>query len=200
LYVDPVFNQPEEGVDLRQFFKKLFSHSDSSSSKATGNSLDHSRRKILGGLLAGSGVVLARSAKSAEEVKHEAPELRFPGDPVENKVVYQFNKADDAYHKAVLHSVGAMLRKYGDNIHIVVVGIGPGIHILAKKPKRPVSNEVREQVASLLEYGVEFHACGNTMKALGWTTQDILESAKYVDVGAADLMELQKQGYAYISW
>lgn len=167
------------------------------------NSTNTSRRKLLGGLLAGSGALLAaRASRSqAAETTTDAPEeLRFPGDPVDNKVVYQFNKADESYHKAVLFSVGAMLRKYGDNIHIVVVGIGPGIHVLAKKPERPVSNEVRERIASLLQYGVEFHACGNTMKSLGWTAKDVLESAKIVEVGAADLMELQQQGYAYISW
>ena len=160
------------------------------------------RRKLLGGLLASSGLLLASKTQNSQAAESATAEedLRFPGDPVDNKVVYQFNKADEAYHNAVLFSVGAMLRKYGDNIHIVVVGIGPGIHILAKKPERPVSNEVRERVASLLQYGVEFHACGNTMKALGWTEKDVLESAKVVEVGAADLMELQQQGYAYISW
>jgi len=158
------------------------------------------RRKLMGGLLLGSGVAVAGKTKVASAAAAEETELRFPGDPVDNKVVYQFNKADEEYHKAVLFSVGAMLRKYGDNIHIVVVGIGPGIHVLAKKPGRPVSNIVRERVASLLEYGVEFHACGNTMKSLGWEKKDMLDSAKIVEVGAADLMELQQQGYAYISW
>ena len=157
------------------------------------------RRKLLGGLLLGSGVAAASSSKVAKAATEEQ-ELRFPGDPVDNKVVYQFNKADEDYQKAILFSVGAMLRKYGDNIHIVVVGIGPGIHILAKKPGRPVSNIIRERVASLLEYGVEFHACGNTMKSLGWKKEDMLESAKIVEVGAADLMELQQQGYAYLAW
>ncbi|WP_455206726.1 DsrE family protein [Kaarinaea lacus] len=169
----------------------------------TSDSISRSRRKLLGGLLASSGLFLAGKSKStqaAETASDANQELRFPGDPADNKVVYQFNQADETYHKAILFSVGAMLRKYGDNIHIVVVGIGPGIHVLAKKPKRPVSNEVRERIASLLQYGVEFHACGNTMKALGWTEKDILESAKIVEVGAADLMELQQQGYAYISW
>lgn len=127
-------------------------------------------------------------------------ELRFPGDPTEHKVVYQFNKADAAYQKAVLFSVGAMLRKYGDNISIVVVGIGPGLHILAKKPGRPVSEEIRQRVSSLSQYGVEFHACGNTMKALHWEEKDILPFAKIVEVGASDLIELQEQGYSYISW
>ncbi|MCI0508334.1 MAG: DsrE family protein [Gammaproteobacteria bacterium] len=167
------------------------------------DSTSRARRNLLGGLLASGGFFLAAKSsrtQAAEPDPGANEEPRFPGDPAENKVVYQFNKADEAYHNAVLFSVGAMLRKYGDNIHIVVVSIGPGIHVLAKKPERPVSNEVRERIASLLQYGVEFHACGNTMKSLGWTEQDILESAKIVEVGAADLMELQQQGYAYISW
>ncbi len=130
----------------------------------------------------------------AEEV------LRFPGDPPDHKVVYQFNTADEATQKAILFSVGAMVRKWGDNISIVVVGIGPGLHILAKNPGRPVSEETRQRVSSLAQYGVEFHACGNTMKALKWTEKDMLPFAKIVDVGASDLMELQEQGYAYISW
>lgn len=127
-------------------------------------------------------------------------ELRFPGDPPDHKLVYQFNKADEAYQKSILFSVGAMLRKYGDNIRIVVVAIGPGLHILAKQPKRPVSQEIRERVSSLSQYGVEFHACGNTMKSLHWTDKDMLPFAKVVEVGAADLMELQEDGYAYLSW
>jgi len=187
-------------INLKSLFKKLFYRAAKTPKLESVTPANHSRRKILGGLLAGGGLALAHASRASDEQATEDAPVRFPGDPTKNKVVYQFNKGDDAYHKHVLFSVGAMLRKYGDNIHIVVVGIGPGIHILAKKPKRPVSNEVRERVASLLEYGVEFHACGNTMKSLGWTKNDILDSAIYVDVGAADLMELQQQGYAYISW
>ena len=127
-------------------------------------------------------------------------ELRFPGESPDHKVVYQFNKSDEAYQNAVLFSVGAMLRKYGDNISIVVVGIGPGLHIMAKNPGRPVSDEIKQRVSSLSQYGVEFHACGNTMKSLKWTKKDILDFATVVEVGASDLMELQEQGYQYISW
>jgi len=139
-------------------------------------------------------LVFAGSAQAEEE------ELRFPGDPPDHKVVYQFNKGDEATQKAILFSVGAMLRKWGDNIKIVVVGIGPGLHILAKEPKRPVSEEMRQRVSSLAQYGVEFHACGNTMKSLKWTAKDMLPFAMIVEVGASDLMELQEQGYSYISW
>lgn len=127
-------------------------------------------------------------------------ELKFPGEAPAHRVVYQLNKADPTYQEHILFSAGAMVRKYGDNIKIVVVAIGPGIHILAKKPKRPVSEEIKQRIRSLNEYGVEFHACGNTMKTQGWKDEDMLPLAKVVEVGASDLMELQEQGYSYISW
>ena len=169
------------------------------------SAINQSRRKLIQRVLAGSGLVLASAATLspktyAQDTENKEESARFPGDPADHKVVYQFNKSEEAYHKSVLFSVGAMLRKYGDNIQIVVVAIGPGIHILAKKPERPVSKETREKVSSLMQYGVEFHACGNTMKSLNWTEKEIIDSAKIVEVGAADLMELQEQGYSYISW
>ena len=168
-------------------------------------SISLGRRKLLGRLAAVGGVVAlagearAQAASPAQPAVSEQA-LRFPGDPPEHFVVYQFNRAEPEYHQHVIFSVGAMLRKYGDNIKIVVTVFGPGIHILLKKPRRPVTAEIREKIASLSHYGVGFHACGNTLTALGLTDKDILPIAKYVDVGAADLMELQQQGYAYISW
>jgi intracellular sulfur oxidation DsrE/DsrF family protein len=180
------------GHNVKKLFSKFFKLKQ----------VDRKRRALLGSLLASSGIAAMATSKntySATEQKKD-DELRFPGDPVDHKLVYQFNKSDESYHNAVMFSVGAMLRKYGDNIHIIVVGIGPGIHIMAKRPERPVSNLVRQKVASLLQYGVEFHACGNTMKSLNWDKSHILNSAKIVEVGAADIMELQEQGYSYISW
>ena len=155
------------------------------------------RRRLLGGMLAAVGVAVV-SRVSAEEAPEE--ELRFPGDPPDHHVVYQFNRADLGYQDHVIFSVGEMLRKYGDNVKIVVVAYAEGIHILGKKPGREVKEEIRQRVSSLAQYGVEFHACGNTMKSLNWTADDLLPFAQVVEVGAADLMELQEQGYAYISW
>ncbi len=121
------------------------------------------------------------------------------GEP-KHKVVYQFNKADPDYMEHVLFSVGALLRKYGDDIHLVVTAIGPGIHILGKRPQRPVPELIRQRVASLAAYGVSFHACGNTMKSVHWGKADLLDFAEIVEIGADDLMTLQEQGYSYISW
>jgi intracellular sulfur oxidation DsrE/DsrF family protein len=148
---------------------------------------------------AGLAVLMAATTQTVAAESADA-ELKFPGEAPGHRVVYQLNQADTEYQEHVLFSVGAMLRKYGDDIHIVVVAIGPGIHTLAKEPKRPVNEQIKSRIRSLSEYGVEFHACGNTMKSQNWTDADMLPFAKVVEVGASDLMELQEQGYAYISW
>lgn len=160
----------------------------------------NTRRRLLSGLLSfGAGLLSAR-AVAAESSTSGVEELRFPGDPTEHNVVFQFNKADQDYHNAVLFAVGELLRRYDDNITIVVTAFGPGIHILAKKPLRPVSHHIQQKVKSLADYGVKFHACGNTMDSLDWNRDDMVDFAEIVKVGAADIMELQEKGYSYLSW
>lgn len=161
---------------------------------------DGMRRRLLGGAIAGVGIAALGSRVSAQEASGGVDELHFPGDEPAHKVVYQFNKADLGYQDHVIFSVGEMLRKYGDNIKIVVVAFAEGIHILGKNPGREVKDEIRQRISSLAHYGVEFHACGNTMTSLNWTEKDLVDFAQMVQVGAADLMELQEQGYSYISW
>ncbi len=166
--------------------------------KVTG-SVSGARRKVLGGLAAASGLAALGPQQVALAGSGGANDLIFPGQRPHHLVVFQFNKADPSYQQHVMASVSAVLRRFGNDVRIVVTAFGPGIHILLKKPLRPVSKFIRNSVSSLNVYGVEFHACGNTLKALKLTKSAILPFAKYVDSGAVDLMELQKRGYAYIS-
>jgi len=121
-------------------------------------------------------------------------------DTTTHKLVYQLNKADPEYIDHVLFSAGAMLRKYGDDIHIVIATFGPGLHLLGKNPGRPIKDIHKQRVSSLASYGVEFHACGNTMIGLNWTDKDLIPQATVVPIGIDDIMLLQQKGYAYISW
>ena len=164
------------------------------------DAIDKNRRDLMGKLLVGGSAIALSGKALANAESDSADDLRFPGEEAKHNVVYQFNKADEDYHKHVLFSVGAMLRKYGDDIHIVVTCFGPGLHILGKKPGRPVSEDTKQRVSSLSQYGVEFHACGNTMKSLKWKQKDLFDFVTVTEVGAADLLELQEQGYSYISW
>ena len=143
--------------------------------------------------------MLASAAPVSQTTPRKAE--RFPGDPPEHKLVYQLNHADAEYIGHILNSVGAMISKYEDNISITVVTFGPGIHLLAKRPKRPIPETLRTRArAQATNYGVKFIVCGNTMKTVGWVAQDILPFASIEEIGAAALMELQEQGYSYIAW
>ena len=115
--------------------------------------------------------------------------------------MYQLNQAGAEHGLHILNSVGALIGKYQDNVAIAVVAFGPGIHLLARKPRRPVPEDLRQRARSQArDYGVRYIACGNTMKTLGWTAADMVDFANIEEVGAAALMELQEQGWAYIAW
>ena len=71
-----------------------------------------------------------------------------------------------------------MLRKYGDDIELVVTTLGPGVNLLAKHPRRLIRPEQQQRVKSLAAYGVRFQACGNTMKSMEWTDKDMLADCR----------------------
>lgn len=159
-----------------------------------------SRWPLLG---AAWGAGMAATADASAQPRAAAPprEARMPGDPPEHRIVYQLNEADPAYIEHILGSVGALIAKYDDNVAIVVVVFGPGIHLLARKPRRPVPEVLRSRAASQArDYGVRYVACGNTMKTLNWTAADMQPYVQVEQVGAAVIMELQEQGYAYLAW
>lgn len=152
------------------------------------------RRQLLTALAAATAGATA-SVQAATAKPAAAP------DSPPHKVVYQINRHEPEYQEAILNSIGAMLKKYVDDVTIVVVAWGPGIHLLAKKPKRPVPKTLQQRVRGMSEsYGIEFIACGNTMHTVGWEKEDMLDFARVEEVGAAAIMELQEKGYAYIAW
>ncbi len=164
---------------------------------ASTRKFDPTRRRLIvaaGGVAAavGSGAAFADSADSLN--------LTFPGQKAKHFIVYQLNHHEHDYQQHILSSIQALLRRYGNSIHVVVTCFGPGISVVLKKPVRPVARTIREGVASLHDYGVEFHGCGNTLRTLKLTRTALLPFVTYVAMGAADLMELQHKGYAYIAW
>ncbi|MBI3531861.1 MAG: DsrE family protein [Burkholderiales bacterium] len=145
---------------------------------------------------------MAAATASAATTTQAAPAKPMPADDgPPHKIVYQLNHYEPEYQEAVLNSIGAVLKKYVDDVSIVVVAWGPGIHLLAKKPKRAVAPLHQQRIRSMSEsYGVTFIACGNTMHTIGWEKADMLDFVKIEAVGAAAVMELQEKGYAYIAW
>ncbi|MGB0713540.1 MAG: DsrE family protein [Gammaproteobacteria bacterium] len=153
----------------------------------------HERRNLLRWITAGVAALAGGKAAAHHTETHFAEQSA-------HRIVYQCNKADADYLGHILFSVGELIRKYGDDVEIVVAAFGPGIHLLADIPRRPIPEELRARASSLAAYGVAFHACGNTMKSLEWTADDLVEFAEVVPIGVEDMMLLQERGFAYVAW
>ena len=113
-----------------------------------------------------------------------------------HKVVIQVSSSDAKTQGLVLNNVVNLQKLYGiDNIKIEVVAFGPGLSILTKKSKQS------ERVESLAMQEVTFSACMNTMNAIKAKTGKLpilSEGVGTVKAGAARIVELQEQGYAYL--
>jgi len=154
------------------------------------------RRQFLS-LIGLGGIGLSGAILPSKAHAHHA-ETHFD-DESAHKLVYQCNRADSDYIEHILFSCGEMLRKYGDDIELVVAAFGPGINLLGKQPIRDISKVHQQRVRSLSEYGVQFQACGNTMKSLHWSEKDLLNEAVIVPIGVDGIMKLQEQGFSYIN-
>jgi intracellular sulfur oxidation DsrE/DsrF family protein len=172
--------------------------------------IDRARRRFVQGSLA-AALLAPLAGRAAASSADGGAEPRSPADPADeagadaapgpaHRVVYQCTGGDVAYYRSLLFSVGELKEKHGDDVDIVVTCYGPGIHLLARNPRRSVPADVLEKMNYLDLFGVRFHACNNTMYALGWGPEDMHPFVEVVAIGAEDLMLLQEQGYSYISW
>jgi uncharacterized protein len=79
-----------------------------------------------------------------------------------------------------------------DAVQLEVVVYGPGIGML--KAGSPMA----ERVSAALKSGVKVVACENTMKAMKLVYADMLPDIGYVPAGVVELINRQREGYAYI--
>ena len=111
-------------------------------------------------------------------------------------VVYHISEADKV--PFVLRNIKNHIKGVGgaENVNIVVVAHGPGLkpfHAETTKPK------ISSLVSELQLEGVSFNACGNTMNALKYTTEDLLpDLVRRDEGGVVRIAELQSKGYVYI--
>jgi uncharacterized protein len=118
-----------------------------------------------------------------------------------HKLAIQVNQNDKAVMDLALNNAKNVIDHYkatGETVAIEIVTYGPGLHML-----RADTSPVKERIApiALENSNLTFIACGNTQanqsKAEGKPVT-LLSEAKVKPSGVVRLMELQKQGYAYI--
>lgn len=116
------------------------------------------------------------------------------GEPV--KVVYHVSELDKVGF--TLGNIRNHIKGVGGprNVEIVLVAHGPALkafHGTSADPK------ITERVTELQDQGVDFQACGNTMRAQSVGLADLLPGMTKIDEGGVvRIAQLQSQGYVYI--
>jgi len=137
-------------------------------------------------ILAALSVVIAFAAPSVQAADATAPAGRY-------KVVFQVSDNDPAKWNLALNNMRNLQQDLGrDNVELELVAYGPGLNML--KLESPAAGRIAEALAS----GASLVACENTMTNTKTTKAEILPNVGYVKAGVVELVEKQRQGWAYI--
>jgi intracellular sulfur oxidation DsrE/DsrF family protein len=137
--------------------------------------------------LCGGGMSLAGAAETAKVgAGRTAP-------AVKNRIVIQVNEDNVRKWNDVLANIHNIQVELGPkNVAIAVVAIGPGMGMLTAESL--VANGVQDALAA----GVEFVACGNSMKAQKIAKEDLIDGVTISVAGYVELMKRQQQGWSYL--
>ena len=119
----------------------------------------------------------------------------------QHKVAIHVDEENVSTMNMALNNAANIAKHYGDlgeEVVIEIVTYGPGLHML-----RADTSPVKDRIATMsLEMdNISFSACLNTVQAMEQKSQKdvpLISEATVVPSGAVRLMELQKDGYAYL--
>jgi intracellular sulfur oxidation DsrE/DsrF family protein len=144
---------------------------------------------------------MASAALGQAPAKQVRAKLSVTTPEAMHRVAIQVNQNDKAVMDLALNNAKNVIDYYkekGETVAVEIVTYGPGLHML-----RADTSPVKERIApmSLENPSLAFIACGNTQanqsKAEGKPVT-LISEAKVMPSGVVRLIELQKQGYAYI--
>ncbi|MDP3513859.1 MAG: DsrE family protein [Sulfuritalea sp.] len=152
----------------------------------------HAHRRFFAalGLLLGLFALAPAANAASTSASTSAPKPAAKA-AAKHRVVFQVNEDDSRKWNTVLANINNVQEELG-RVEITVVAIGPGLGML--KADALTANGVQDAMAA----GVRFVACGNTMKSLHLTKDDMIDGIDYARAGYVEIMRLQKLGHAYL--
>jgi intracellular sulfur oxidation DsrE/DsrF family protein len=145
------------------------------------------------------GLLLVPAADAQAPIKKAEQSKIAKSQPTAmHKVAIQVNQNDPALMNLALNNAKNIIDYYkskGETVAIEIVTYGPGLHML-----RADTSPVKDRISPMaLEHPeVKFIACANTQANQSKAEGKPINEAKVMPSGVVRLMELQKQGYAYI--
>jgi len=112
-------------------------------------------------------------------------------------ILLQLSDADESKQNAVLDVANNLIKHYGgpDMVDIEIVAFGPGMQLLLE------GNPREERIASLVENGVRFVGCMNTvdtMERKAGQRPALNEHTIPVQTGVAHIVDRVRQGYVLV--
>jgi intracellular sulfur oxidation DsrE/DsrF family protein len=109
------------------------------------------------------------------------------------KVIFHVGDADAARWTVAFNNVFNVRKDLGPaNVDIEVVAINAGINMLR------LDSVEGSRIAQAIKDGVKVIACENSMRGQKVVRDDLLPGIDYVPAGVVELMQRQREGYAYI--
>lgn len=112
----------------------------------------------------------------------------------ETHVIMQVSDAEPVHYGAVLDISNNLTKRYGQEmIDIEVIAFGVGVPMLLAE-----NNKYAARIASLMEHGVRFYICGNTLDTLErkhHKRPELLPGVQVVQTGVKFLIDEIQRGY-----
>lgn len=135
---------------------------------------------LLLGALISTNLIQAQNAANSELIPR-------------HKIVMQLTSADPLVHKGLVKQLNNLKNGWKDSVAIEVVCHGPGMDFLHKE-----KSNFSEEIDKLIDRGIQFTACENTMKERSITKEMILPEIHYVVMGIGEIVLKQEEGWSYI--
>ncbi|MGA6829330.1 DsrE family protein [Nitrospira sp. NS4] len=112
-----------------------------------------------------------------------------------HRVVMHLNSGEEKVQRGALNNIRHLYQEVGrERLQLELVAHGAGLSLLMKS-----TTTLGPELAQLkADYGVNYTACSNTMKAMKVTREDLIGEVGDTVPAMVRLMERQEQGWAYI--
>jgi len=110
------------------------------------------------------------------------------------KIVFSVTEDSPQALDHILSIANNVLKYYRpENVQMKIVAYSKGLKLLYKN-----NMSTAQRVDTLMQYDVEFVACGNTMRTYNKKEEDLVEGSVIVTAGVVELLESVKAGWTYI--
>ena len=116
----------------------------------------------------------------------------------EAHVIMQVSQADPARYSVVLDIANNLAKHYGgqDMVDIEIIAFGAGVPFLFA-----AENGNTQRISSLMEHGVRFYVCGNTLDTIArrdGKRPTVLAGVETVQTGVAFMIDEIRRGYTHV--